>query len=657
MIHTEEEQDLLKQAASRALQTFVPAPRMPLSEFANQNLYLSADYSEKVGMYRWQNRPFQRAILDTIGSREYENVVLATCAQSGKSVILLATLLYSLKYKPQPALLMQATLQEAQKFSRRRLIPMMRDCGLRGTEKKRDGTDTCLEQSLSNGASVTLVGANSPAGLRGLSASLLLCDEVSGYSAEAGNEGSPTGLAETRLQGFVNKKKVFVSTPLEEDGEIWTRYQNSDQRHYHIQCQECGNHFEPLIEHLHCESDENDKPKPETSKIFCPSCGVGMGEKERKTAIDNGKWVAANPGHRVAGFNLNAFSCINVKLADIKRHEIKGQYDFKVKKELYNLKLGLPYKADAITAGDNFAFMDRVEDFDEQTVPVGVAFVSSGVDIQRSRIEITKMGHGENNEKWVISHKVFAGDVTQPDVWQALKDEILTPCMRVDGLPLRTLITAVDSGDGVTVQNVYDFCNANRKHNVFATKGNSIYGRPIWPKTVSVSDKGKVYMVATDVCKDLIYQHLKIEQQGAGYIHFSNTLTPDYFKQLTNEEKRRYEVRGRTYWKWVALGRNEALDTAALAWAAAVGSGLNPTMVQKRNQKRTKQNEPQQELIIKDLPESKEVPNEAQPSDPIIVNKPAQPQPVQQVPQQQPVRQQTPIKQRPKFSRPANTGW
>ena len=88
-----EEQDLLKQAASRALQTFVPAPRMPLSEFANQNLYLSADYSEKTGYYRWQNRPYQKEILDTIGSRQYENVVLATAAQSGKSVILLAILL------------------------------------------------------------------------------------------------------------------------------------------------------------------------------------------------------------------------------------------------------------------------------------------------------------------------------------------------------------------------------------------------------------------------------------------------------------------------------------------------------------------------------------------------------------------------------------
>lgn len=626
MISTPEEQDLLKQAASRALQTFVPAPRLPLSEFANQNLYLSADYSEKVGLYRYQNRPYQKEILDTIGSREYENIVLATCAQSGKSVVLLAALLFSLKYKPQPALMMQASLAEAQKFSRKRLIPMMRDCKLRGEDKKRDGTDTVLEQTLSNGASVTLVGANSPAGLRGLSASLLLCDEVSGYPAEAGNEGSPTGLAETRLQGFVNKKKIFVSTPLEEDGEIWQRYVNSDQRHYHIQCTSCSHHFEPLIEHLHCESDDKEKPLPETSKIFCPSCGVGMGERERKTAIDNGKWVPANPGHRVAGFNVNAFACINIKLADIKRHELKANYDFKTKKEFYNLKLGLPYKADSISAGDSSIYVDRVEDFDEQSVPSGVAFITGGVDIQRSRIELTKLGHGINNEKWVISHQVFAGDVTQPDVWAALKDAITSKCTRVDGLEMRTLMTAVDSGDGVTVQYAYDFCRANQKLNIYPTKGNSIYGKPIWPKTVSVSDKGRVYMVATDVCKDLIYQHLKLEQHGPGYIHFSSSLTPDYFKQLTAEEKRKYEVRGRVYYKWVANGRNEALDCFALAWAAAVGTGLKPELIQNRNNKRLKQYQEQEiRLEVKELPESKDAPE-----DPIVIPEETAPQPIRQ---------------------------
>lgn len=645
-----EELDLLKQAASRALQTFVPAPRLPLSEFANQNLYLSADYSEKTGFYRWQNRPYQKEILDTIGSREYENIVLATSAQSGKSVILLAALLFSLKYKPQPALLMQASLQEAQKFSRKRLIPMMRDCNLRGTEKKRDGTDTCLEQALSNGASVTLVGANSPAGLRGLSASLLLCDEVSGYPAEAGSEGSPTGLAETRLQGFINKKKIFVSTPLEEEGEIWQRFVNSDQRYYHLECTSCKTHFKPLIEHLHCESDEKEKPLPETSKIFCPSCGVGMGEKERKQAIDNGIWIAENPGHRVAGFNVNSFSCINVKLEEIKRHELKANFDFKVKKEMYNLKLGLPYKSESITAGDVSSLIDRVEDFDEERVPLGVAYITSGVDIQRNRIEISKVGHGENNEKWVISHKVMIGDVTQPDVWRALKDEITSKCTRVDGLSMRTLMTAIDSGDGATVQYVYDFCQANRKLNVYATKGNSIYGKPIWPKTVSVSDKGKVYMVATDVCKDLIYQHLKIETPGPGYIHFSNTLTPDYFKQLTNEEKKLHQVRGRSYWRWEASGRNEALDCFALAWASNVGSGLKPEKVQKRNQKRVTQFEEQNISVVV---ESKEVVDQKEPdANPIVL----QPE-IKEESKPTPKPITRPPIRKSKFSRPSGRSW
>ena len=70
------------------------------------------------------------------------------------------------------------------------------------------------------------------------------------------------------------------------------------------------------------------------------------------------------------------------------------------------------------------------------------------------------------------------------------------------------------------------------------------------------------------------------------------------------------------------------MDCFALAWAAAVGTGLKPELIQNRNNKRLKQYQEQEiRLEVKELPESKDAPE-----DPIVIPEEPTPEPIRQQP-------------------------
>ena len=97
------------------------------------------------------------------------------------------------------------------------------------------------------GGALTLVGANSPAGLASRPIRLVLCDEVDRYPPSAGSEGDPIQLARKRANTFWNRKIVMVSTPTNKGASrIEEAFEDSDQRHYYVPCKHC-HHEQKLI--------------------------------------------------------------------------------------------------------------------------------------------------------------------------------------------------------------------------------------------------------------------------------------------------------------------------------------------------------------------------------------------------------------------------
>jgi phage terminase large subunit GpA-like protein len=134
----------------------------------------------------------------------------------------------------------------------------------------------------------------------------------------------------------------------------------------------------------------------------------------------------------------------------------------------------------------------------------------------------------------------------------------------------------VDSGGHFT-NSVYQYCKKNMGRRIFAIKGVGGEGKPISgrPSRNNVA-KCPLFSIGVDTIKDIVFARLRINEEGSGYVHFSDVLSDEYFKQLTAEKVVTKYHRGfkkRIYEK--IRPRNEALDCMVYAIASYAILGVN----------------------------------------------------------------------------------
>lgn len=164
-------------------------PKLTISEWADEKRYLSAEASAEPGKYRTDRAEYQRGIMDAFSDPATERVIVMSSAQVGKTEILNNIVGYYIDQDPSTILNLQPTLEMAQTWSKDRLAPMVRDNACLTDKvqesKAKDGKNTILHK-LFPGGHITIVGANSPAGLASRPIRIVLCDEVDRYPASAG---------------------------------------------------------------------------------------------------------------------------------------------------------------------------------------------------------------------------------------------------------------------------------------------------------------------------------------------------------------------------------------------------------------------------------------------------------------------------------------
>jgi phage terminase large subunit GpA-like protein len=156
-----------------------------------------------------------------------------------------------------------------------------------------------------------------------------------------------------------------------------------------------------------------------------------------------------------------------------------------------------------------------------------------------------------------------------------------------DGRELIIRAACVDSG-GHHTQAVYQFCKPRYGRRIFAIKGvggegKAIVGRPSKNNHI----KCPLFPIGVDTAKETIYSRLQIREEGAGYVHFPDTLDDEYFKQLTAEKVVKKYHKGFYKREWVKTRRrNEALDTFVYAYAALNCLGVSVNLIAQRSVKR-----------------------------------------------------------------------
>jgi phage terminase large subunit GpA-like protein len=159
------------------------------------------------------------------------------------------------------------------------------------------------------------------------------------------------------------------------------------------------------------------------------------------------------------------------------------------------------------------------------------------------------------------------------------------PITHASGRTVPLLACMIDSG-GHHTQAVYSYVRAHGHAHVHAVKGSSQSGRAILgkPTDQDVTWRGtklkrgvKLWPIGTDTAKQNIYGALRNTEPGPGYVWLSKHLPGEVFEQITSERLVTRYVKGRPRLEWVkpAGRRNEALDCAVYALAAAHYAGLD----------------------------------------------------------------------------------
>jgi phage terminase large subunit GpA-like protein len=218
---------------------------------------------------------------------------------------------------------------------------------------------------------------------------------------------------------------------------------------------------------------------------------------------------------------------------------------------------------------DVHALLARAEDYPLRVVPMGGLQLVAGVDVQDKwwAIGIWAIGRGE--EMWAVDWQVIDGNPADEREWQKVDDYLQQPLQHIGGAPMKVSAAAVDTGGHFTHQ-AYNFCRNNSGKRYYAIKGDSQENKPVKGRASSqdvnwrgriIKNGVKLWMVGTDTAKDLLFGRLKVTQPGAGYVHFSKHLPPEFYNGITAEVRKQVRMASGIKYRWVKVSdRNEALD-------------------------------------------------------------------------------------------------
>lgn len=594
------EENLIRKPFANGLR---PIPNLTVSEWANQNRFLTSVSSAEPGRYRVERTPFLREIQDHLGKTSHaQEIVFAKGAQVGATETMNNFVGYSIDMNPSIILLVMPTDEAIKKNSRTRIKPMIDAAPSLSSKIKKvgskDAENTITSKSFSGGV-LLMIGANSPVGLSSTPAAKIMLDEVDRYPLSAGQEGSPVDLARARARTFQNRKLFLASTPTNEgESVIWAEFMDGDQRYYNVQCQGCLDLFVLKFEYL-----TYDESKPETTRMACPECGF-LHEERHKTAMlaEKGhggfaEWIPTAVSNNPRKYSYHLSSLYSpagfYSWEEVIRDYLKVKNDVNKYRTFVNTVLGETFKIKG-DAPDSENLYNRRESYEIGTIPEGVYFLTMGVDIQGDRIEGEVVGWGRGRETWSIEYFVFVGDTSKSEVWEKLSNQI-TKQYECGYNMMSINLTCIDAG--FKTSTVYDFTSKFPYSKVVPIMGRDsvkdVMVSP--PRAYNVARSGKkienrkIWYLGTGLLKSELYGFLKLkpteiegenglqEVYPEGYCHFPQ-YDRHYFNMLTSEQQVQIiNKKGFAEYQWTKKSgaRNEALDVRNYARAAAYIIGID----------------------------------------------------------------------------------
>lgn len=545
-----------------------PPPDLTVDEWADQNRELSSKASGEPGPWRTSRVPYAREIMEELSpSSHAEDIVFQKGTQIAATEMGINMILYIMDHTPGPTLAVYPTIDMAKKYSRQRLQPSISTCkNLRGKVKdnrSRDSGNTTLMKEFPGGTLV-MTGANSAAGLRMMPMRFGHFDEIDAYPEDVDGEGDPLDLAIKRFANFKRRKRFYSSSPTKAGrSRIARLFQKSDQRYYYVPCPHCK---KPQV--IKWENIKWIDDNPETAYLTCTHCGKAIEEYHKTWMLEHGQWIKHNPKSKIPGFHLSAlYSPLGwYSWAEAVQEYIDAIGDPHKRQVFVNTVLGEVWEEYESTI-DAHWLRKRKEKY-PAIVPQRARILSAGVDTHDDRLECTVLGHGYRNEIWVIDHTIIFGSPEQETVWELLDQHLLTQWQHESGEMMSPACTLIDAM-GHATDEVYAFCKQRMWRRIYPLKGMHGPGKPLITPKKNKRAGTYLMLIGVDQAKNFLYENLRIEKPGPGYIHLPADLPDSYFDQLTAEIKVMHRINGLPVPKWELPNgkRNEALDCFGYALA------------------------------------------------------------------------------------------
>ncbi|MDR2490285.1 MAG: phage terminase large subunit family protein [Spirochaetaceae bacterium] len=580
----------------------------------------------------WRNSvtPYGVEIMNALSPNSgVKKIVIQKARKIGMTTILENVVLYYMFESPSDILYSTASETLAKDWADRKIGEAIRSIGMAdritantsNAKKRRTGDTTNRKEYI--GGALDIISHSAKTARRAMDKRCLFIDETDGVaSSTATLEGGwlPILEAHTNSYGVLKKIALFSSPTTVDTSIISAEYEKSDCRQFFMPCPYCGEHITLELD-LDLSKSYGLKAETQGGKIIdafyvCPACSFPIRDYHKRIMFSENpiRQKDSNPAQKyewkptrisdddgLRGYYLNSLNApiemlSFLDIAKEKQKAVTGTIDDR--RSYLNIYCGLPSEETGERPEPALLLERRLlSGYHSGTVPAGVVFLTSSVDVQEgnkndpenpARLEMEVCGHDRYERTWSITHKVFNGaiDNAYSGAWEHLflfvkeHSRFILP----NGTEIFPKLLFVDSGEAKHGLDsvVHTFCR--RLSNTYAIKGFSMLkarvqkgersdvpGAGDWQRyriTSSNESGNKLVGISTWYYKDKLYANLKIQrvnenEQCPGFCEFPVDYPAEYFNQLTAEDR----LKDGSYKKNRA--RNEALDLRVYNLCAA----------------------------------------------------------------------------------------
>ena len=214
------------------------------TQWAESNRILSSENCPLPGPYRVSVTPFIEEILDCTTDPTVEKIVCQKSAQvAWTDGVVNNSVGYYVDHEPSPILILFPTSKMADRYSKEKLAPMIRDSKVLRNKiaesKSRDSGNTILSKNFTGGH-LELIGSNAPANLAMSPIRIVIVEEPDRCAANSGGEGNSLKIVFERTKAFHNRKIILGGSPtIKGLSEIEREMKLTDQRVFLVPCPIC----------------------------------------------------------------------------------------------------------------------------------------------------------------------------------------------------------------------------------------------------------------------------------------------------------------------------------------------------------------------------------------------------------------------------------